>query len=847
MKLNQPHCAHLVFVRLGLAIALLTLSIRAYGQGGPPATFFVAPSGNDMNAGTQAAPFRTLAAAQAAVREANGTATNDITVYLAGGLYRLTNSLVFTAADSGQNGHRIIYQALPGQAPVLDGGMLATNWTLRDPAKNIWQATVPAGVDFRQFYVNGVKANLTRSVDALGLVPTPTGYTSTNAFLQSLSASPSVTNMEIVARPLPWQQEILPVAAITTNGGVTIQAACWSIVGTNSAITYTNPVWLQNAYELLANPGDWYLQRASNTVNYIPRAGDNMATTVGEAPVLEQLLVLAGTSNNPVSNLRFQGISFQMTTWRLLGPGYGLPQLQANQPQAGWTNWNVKAAMDGSWMRNVDVSQCGFGNLGGNGVNVLKGSKNAAIDHCQFAYLSGSAIQVGLGWSPDAMVATGSPEIIEGVVVANNTIHDVCTDYPSGCGIYAGYTRNCAIVHNTLYNLPYTGISLGWGWAGYNNAFTSGNWIDGNLVHDHLRVLADGGAVYCNGIQLHATLAHNYAYNQNNVYGVLYLDDGSSDWLVFDNVALKGGAQEWYLYKGSNNHAYDNFADNAFVLDGTTGPLPSTCSGNTIVTNGNWPSAAQAIMSAAGPEAMVHYSSWPGSFLISKTNGNGGFSQGLTGWTVIASQGGVGTGSYPDANTPPGSNEVYFNGGDVGPGIMLEHAFNAQAGHVYALSYSQATMAAPNDQTLAVSVIEPTNTNTLGASTTWVSGLYARFGYTFAAKNSGTDTLCFTDETTAANSISSDGSLDNVELRDVTPPPPVLNGVLAGNSLLLSWPAAYIGWQLQIQTNALNVGLQTGATNWQVWPGSDTTNQVTIPIFPANPVFFMRLACTNAR
>jgi hypothetical protein len=47
-----------------------------------------------------------------------------------------------------------------------------------------------------------------------------------------------------------------------------------------------------------------------------------------------------------------------------------------------------------------------------------------------------------------------------------------------------------------------------------------------------------------------------------------------------------------------------------------------------------------------------------------------------------------------------------------------------------------------------------------------------------------------------------------------------------------------MGWSLQEQTNALNIGL---GTNWVTVPGSALTNQILITINPANPSVFFRL------
>ena len=60
---------------------------------------------------------------------------------------------------------------------------------------------------------------------------------------------------------------------------------------------------------------------------------------------------------------------------------------------------------------------------------------------------------------------------------------------------------------------------------------------------------------------------------------------------------------------------------------------------------------------------------------------------------------------------------------------------------------------------------------------------------------------------------------------------------VAGNQLSITWPVA--GGRLQVQTNSLNAGL---GTNWVTVGGSTGTNQVVVPLTPANGSVFYRLA-----
>lgn len=145
-------------ISLFLALVVLVsvfagLGITAYAV--DTQTLWVDPvNGSDSAAGTQVAPFQTIEKAKAAA--AALSAGGDVTVWLHGGTYRVSNAITFTSADSGKNGHVITYKAVSGEVPVISGGTPITGWTIYDTQKNIYVADVPAAaVNSRQFYVDG--------------------------------------------------------------------------------------------------------------------------------------------------------------------------------------------------------------------------------------------------------------------------------------------------------------------------------------------------------------------------------------------------------------------------------------------------------------------------------------------------------------------------------------------------------------------------------------------------------------------------------------------------------------------------------------------------------------------
>lgn len=110
------------------------------------AEFYVAPDGNDDNAGTKAKPFATLERARDAVRAARKTGAENkagCTVCLRGGNYFLSETFRLDDRDSG-----VVFRAAAGEEPVVYGGPRITGW--EKWKENIYRAKVPAGKRFFQ-------------------------------------------------------------------------------------------------------------------------------------------------------------------------------------------------------------------------------------------------------------------------------------------------------------------------------------------------------------------------------------------------------------------------------------------------------------------------------------------------------------------------------------------------------------------------------------------------------------------------------------------------------------------------------------------------------------------------
>jgi hypothetical protein len=138
-----------------------------------PLEFWVTVDGSPSGDGSRGNPFGIMEAAQAAVRQvlqSTPQLDRDVVVNIGGGTYVLHDSLSFTAADSGSNGHLVHYRAIAGEYPVLSGGSDVTRWSIvadpglvLAPGVKLWQASVPPGTEARQLYIDGIRATVAES------------------------------------------------------------------------------------------------------------------------------------------------------------------------------------------------------------------------------------------------------------------------------------------------------------------------------------------------------------------------------------------------------------------------------------------------------------------------------------------------------------------------------------------------------------------------------------------------------------------------------------------------------------------------------------------------------------
>lgn len=650
---------------------LVALAALVAGTGSAPpvsaavgSTLYVSPAAHGT-ACTRQAPC-TVLAAQQKVRE--GAAGGTVTVLVGDGTYRLDAPLKFDDRDGGA-ARTVTWQAAPGAHPVFSGARKVSAWALSDPANNVYAAKVGTGFDTRQLYVDGViapRAQIAVPRDKIAL--TATGFTVKDAALAStLQKVATPKRVELEAK-LSFTDRFAPVESVSGTT-VTMRQPSWN----NNTYGYdtlqspfAGPAFtLQNAREFLSAERQWFLDTVAGVLYYKPAAGQSMAKADVELPRLESLVQVSGTLAKPVRNLNFTGLTFTGTSW--LGPsstgfasqqtgGY-LADAQPARPADAFTscavgcpgfeaarpNWSMMpGAVQVSAATGVTFTGNTFTNLGsqalgiGNDANahasgVGLAAQDITVTGNTFAQNAAGGIVVG-GIRKDAHHPADPAMTVKDITITNNSVHDNGIVHRDMAGIFSTYVDGITIAHNEVFDLPYSGITVGYGWGmwdqgGSPNYRARGTYdfgtppyptpttarntrIEANYLHDVITEMTDGACIYTLGAMPGSVLDGNFCRDSlapKAAYSFgLYFDEGSRFWTARNNVfvrtrqALHANANAPAGYTTGNLTVDSTYASANVAFDDLNQAPDSRVTNTFAMDDNEPPAAASAIMYNAG-------------------------------------------------------------------------------------------------------------------------------------------------------------------------------------------------------------------------------------------------------
>ena len=551
---------------------------------------WISPKGSDFNDGTRQFPKATLTSALRQAREWRRTEDNriqgGITIYMEGGTYAFYEPVFIRPEDSGTKESPTIIRSVGDEKVILSGGISINGWKKQG---KVWVADVPAfngrPLDFRQLWVNGKKAVRARDVEDFEKMNRICSVDEKNEILYvpAVSIRRLIDNKgnlkakyaEMVLHQM-WCVANLRIRSVEVQG----DSAAIRFHQPESRIQFEHPwprpmvttdghnsaFYLTNARELQDVPGEWYHDIDARKVYYYPREGEKMQEAEVIVPAVETLVRVEGTLDRPVCHIRFEKITFSYTTWMrpsekghiplqagmYLTDGYRIdPKMQRNYlnhplDNQGWLG-RPAAAVRVAAAKQIDFERCRFEHLGSTGLDYEEAVQGGVVRGCLFRDIAGNGLLVG-SFSPAAHETHLPYDPADRREVCtqqhiNNCYFTEIGNEDWGClAIAAGYVGDVNIEHNEISEVPYSGISLGWGWTQTVNCMRN-NRVHANLIHHYAKHMYDVAGIYTLGSQpksyvtencVHSIYKPGYVHDPNHWF-YLYTDEGSSFITVRDN------------------------------------------------------------------------------------------------------------------------------------------------------------------------------------------------------------------------------------------------------------------------------------------------------------------------
>ncbi len=525
----------------------------------PAKKIYVTTEGTDLGTGSKSQPLQSLDAAREAVRKIRlESPDRNIRVLIGEGTWYLTRPLQFGAADGGSGKASVSWEGMPDGKTRISGGKEIGGF--RDAGYGIWWANVDSSLRFEQLYVDGIRAVRARTPNLQDSLPRI--YLTKSNWVYHPDSS--VRNITVQVKDRGYFKDLMPTGDFEMVVFKDWTTSRFHVYGLNAdpAEIYLKPpfalfdgsynsifagnadrysCFLEGDPAFLDQPGEWALSAIDQRVYYKPLPEQQPDRVKVTAPVSSRLILIKGTRENPVQNLGFRNLTLEHSAYLL--PEFNCDGMQAafyypgNTPATGGAGL-INPAVELEWADHCSLENCRVQYIGGNGIYLGAGARDNRILLTSVVDVGGNGIMIGLTYDPkeDTLILPVNNTISGGSVSRAGAA------FQGSVGIWLGFGAGNEISNCEVYDLPYTGISLGWQWNPLPTS-SRNNRILNNRIHHVMQVLGDGGGIYTLGYQpgslikgndIHDILRSelNHASDNNG----MFIDEGSKGYTIEENT-----------------------------------------------------------------------------------------------------------------------------------------------------------------------------------------------------------------------------------------------------------------------------------------------------------------------
>lgn len=536
---------------------------------------FVSPDGNNEHDGSKEHPLNSV---EIAIEKAKRSKETSIEIFFRAGVYSISDPIRITSADFKKK--KLLISAFQDEAVTISGGKTLTLQWKKAKGK-CWETSVDF-VDFDQLFINGEKRILARYPN----------YTEGEIFNGTSEDALSPSRVKSWTHPEGGFIHAMHKGqwgdmhyVITGKKGTEILYE-GGFQNNRPSSMHPNYRFVENIREELDAPGEWFLDKNEKKLYYIPFGGENLNAATVEVSALSHLLKLSGTEEIPLRNVKVKDIRFVHTKRTFMKP---YEQLM----RSDWCIYRG-AAVTLENTEDCSVTGCEFTDLGGNALFISRYNLNDKIKSNYFHHIGASAICVvgdisavrsgslRYEWSVpyeeiDRTPGAANSKYPRQCLIEDNLIHHIGQVEKQVAGVQIQLAAQIVVSHNTIYQVPRAAINVGDGAFGghlieYNDAFDTvletsdhgafNSWGRDRFWHPDRKTMDRLTTEHPELILLDArytTILRNNRFRCDHGWDI-DLDDGSSNYHIYNNVCLNGGIKlrEGFYRRVENNIMINN-------------------------------------------------------------------------------------------------------------------------------------------------------------------------------------------------------------------------------------------------------------------------------------------------